>query len=111
MVEVNWYQRACELAELYGRALANVETRTYTWDGYDDQELRQFTEDAARDLERYKSRPSVWGGDGIKSSAMVYQRYLNESHRRAEKLNGGVVEDDDRDPLSEIENMRDWGDD
>jgi hypothetical protein len=92
MDTVDWYKRACELAELYGRALANLETHTYVWDSYDDQDLRQFTEDAARDLDRHKAKPSVWGADGIKLRAEVYQRYLNESHRRAEKLNGSPEE-------------------
>lgn len=93
---VDRYKRACELAELYGRALANLESNPFVWDNYDDQDLRQFTEDAARDLEWLRAKPSVWGADGIKQSALVYQRYLNESHRRAllfaEKLNEGPRE-------------------
>lgn len=90
------YKRACELAELYGQALANLENHPFVWDNYDDQDLRQFTEDAARDLERLKAKSTVWGADGIKQSALVYQRYLNESHHRAllfaEKLNEGPRE-------------------
>jgi len=93
MSGAEWYQRTCELAELYGRALANMEARTYAWDNYDDQDLRQFTEDAGRDLERTKANPGIWGTDGLKSRAQVYQRYLNESHRRALKLNWGPKEE------------------
>jgi hypothetical protein len=112
MSDVDWYQRACELAELYGRALANMEPRTYTWDNYDDAKLRQLTEDAASDLRRHQDRVRVWGTDGIKHHAMRYQRYLNELHRRAEKLNWGPKdgEDEDRDEQPDRYDRLDWGD-
>ena len=90
MGDVDWYQRACELAELYGRALANMEiSPAGRWDDYDDRDLRQFVEDAASDLCRHKNNSSIWGPDGIRMRANLYQRYLNESHRRAEQLNWG----------------------
>jgi hypothetical protein len=88
MSDIDWHERACELAELYGRALANREKPYPTrWEDYDDRDLRQFVEDAASDLRRSRNKVDIWGPDHLKMRAEVYQRYLNEAHRRAEELN------------------------